>query len=108
MHRYPHILTATSVTAGILDENGDWQQAESEQIEIGMCREEPNGAGHIITVADGSQYVFASKVYLPLSVKIGVLKVGADVKVVEADENVRCVGVIKRINTNRMHHVLWL
>lgn len=62
--QYPHKLIATIATSATQDADGNWVPGSTESREI-ECRSEPNGAGRMIQLVDGSSVVYSSMVYMP-------------------------------------------
>ena len=89
--KYPHILQ-------VKDLQGEW-------INFSECEDQPNDKGKMVNVGDGTQYQFASLIFLPL---IEPLLTGQDLRVVDTDGLVRLDTEVKRFSSEHQHCRLWV
>jgi hypothetical protein len=105
--QYPHILfMGPNPTATQSAVTGDWVPGVSVETEKGPCRFEPNGAGRVINLADGQQYVYDYVVYMPLGAPAA--NAGADVSVKTRSGTVVARGKVKRVEYGQLNTRLWL
>lgn len=92
----------------VQDENGNWTQP-NESIEfISMCREETNGRGSQIQVADGTYHVFTSLIQLPKGAKEVSIGTTVFVSTQEDGSGVRIQGVNLKFDNGQLHSRLWV
>lgn len=66
LRQYPHFLYIYRAAQAQQNENGSFEAGTQESWELfSICREEPNGKGATIQVADSQALVFAALVQLP-------------------------------------------
>lgn len=105
VRQYPYRLFVLVDTPAVYDdETGVWTPGTSTLTDLSPCRDEANGAGNLITLADGSQYLFNSSVFLPQG---ATLKEGDYIEVKDGD-TVRVKGNIKRFHNGQLNSQIWL
>jgi hypothetical protein len=107
--QYPHYLFA--VTAGnesVQDENGNWTESPESVEFVSVCREETDGRGSEIQVADGTFHRFTSLVQLPKNSPR--VEVGTSVLVANHPDgsSVRITGVVLKFAAGQIHSRLWV
>lgn len=91
--QYPDTITLKRVTLE-QDDNGNMQE-ETKEI-THKCRFVPNSKGHVISTADGGNYVFSYRVAFPFGV--------TDVQVGDICEK----GIITQFEVGQLHSVAWI
>lgn len=109
MKQYPHYLFVHQVSESYKDDDGNWTEPGESFVLHSMCREEPNGKGNTVNVADGNVVVFASNVFLPKGVES--IAVGTNVIICDSNDvtdRSRIKGSVLRFNVGQLNAKLWL
>lgn len=108
VRQYPHYLFEKVTTESYQNEDGDFV-AGSERLEfVSMCREETNGKGSVVTLANGRQITFGALIQCPKGSK--KIQEGAIICVSD-DKNgdvVRCKGECLKSDCGQFHTRHWL
>lgn len=108
MNRYPHLLQILQmfiIYAATQDSAGNFAAAQpGAWVEVGECREEPNGKGSKVMLPDGSLYQFSSLVYLPAGPY--TLQPGQKIRVMDGSIQ-RFEGTVARLSNDRKNSRLW-
>jgi hypothetical protein len=107
--QYPHYLF--SITSGgdsVQDENGSWVAPKPTTSMLSKCREETDGRGTEIQVADGTFHKFTSLIQLPKGAKR--VEIGTQVFVAENVDGtvVRIKGTVLKFDAGQLHSRLWV
>lgn len=123
--QYPHALYALTVPEATRNANGSWVQGAASWSLVGACREETNGKGSTITLADGHALQFSALIQLP----VGTTRVAEGTEVAIADETltaaelatlganleawrrsgkIRQHGTCAKFDSGRLHCRLWI
>lgn len=106
MVRYPHVLQGAAGTVAVQDENGYYPAEETLQWQtLSLCRSEVNGSGNKVSGVDGSDTVYSSMVFLPLSAPN--VAAGTVVRIMQ-DGAERIKGQVLRHERLQMHSRIWL
>lgn len=105
--QYPHSMNVTLQNGNSTqDDNGNWMVPTNEITMNNLpCRAEPN-SNSFITLADGSKYSFAFKVYMPIP--DDDIPVGADILITDANAQVVATGKVKQFFRGQLNCRLWL
>lgn len=107
--QYPHYLFALIGGDTVQDENGDWvQPGEAAKQFISTCREETDGRGTEIKVADGTFHKITSLIQLPKgSPKV---EIGITVFVTNDPDGMdaRIKGIVLKFDNGQLHNRLWV
>lgn len=106
--QYPHYLFATQAGESIQDENGNWVNTDTTSGLVSMCREETDGRGSEIQVADGTYHKFSALIQLPKGAPR--LDVGDNLFVANDIDgtDVRIKGVVLKYDVGQLHSRLWV
>jgi hypothetical protein len=104
MARYPHTLIVKIPAEGTQDTEGNLTVANTEELYTTPCRDEA-GAGAILTLADGTDYIFQSLIYFPRSAEF--LPAGTLVQITD-QYGIRAEGTIKRFARGDKNSRAWL
>lgn len=109
VRQYPHYLFAIVPNGeSIQDENGEWSDSDVSNVLMSMCREETDGRGREIQVADGTFHRFTSLVQLPK----GATKVEVGTEIIVSDNadgtGVRIKGSVLKFDAGQLHSRLWV
>ena len=102
--QYPHYLFAIVPNGeSMQDESGEWSDSETSTCFISMCREETDGRGSEIQVADGTFHRFTSLVQLPKGATR--VDVGTEVFVSDNEDGsgIRIKGVVLKFDAGQFH-----
>lgn len=108
--QYPHYLFA--FVPGVSTQNPDGSfsnPSPDEWVMVSICREETNGKGSTINVADGQAIIYASKVQLPLGSPR--ITEGTEIKICEGDtveSQLRISGKVLKYDAQQLHNRLWV
>ena len=64
--QYPHFLYKRTAALAYTDSNGSWVEGTAAWVFVGKCRNESNGKGNSVTLADGRALLFSSLVQMPV------------------------------------------
>lgn len=107
--QYPHFLfSVNSEIESEQDEKGAWSDSEPSNIFLSSCREETDGRGTEIKVADGTFRKITSLIQLPKgSPKV---ELGTTVFVTNDPDgmDVRIKGVVLKFDQGQLHSRLWV
>jgi len=107
--QYPHFLFAIIGGETTQDDNGDWVQPDgATMLFISSCREETDGRGTEIKVADGTFHKITSLIQLPKgSPKV---EIGTTVFVSNDQDglDVRIKGTVLKFDNGQLHSRLWV
>lgn len=106
--QYPHYLFRKVATEARQDEDGDFVAGEITWELYGPCREETNGKGSVVTLADGRAITFGALVQCPKgSPKIPE---GTEIRVTDDEEgkSIRCTGECLKSDLGQLHTRHWL
>jgi hypothetical protein len=107
--QYPHYLFALLAgSESVQDDNGNWIDSEAILVFVSTCREETDGRGSEIQVADGTFHRFTSLVQLPQGAPR--VEVGTSVLVANRPDgsSIRITGVILKFDAGQIHSRLWV
>ena len=105
--QYPYTLKVLKKTESVYDEEtGNFIPGSEKWICVSQCRDEGNGGGGKIVTSDSESYVYGAVIYVPKSCPN--IDLGAKIKVVDIDGNVRLLGDNKLFKKEQMHARLWL
>lgn len=106
--QYPHYLFVHQVSESYKDDDGNWTEPGNSIILHSMCREEPNGKGSTVNVANGNAVVFSSNVFLPKGSES--IAVGTEIIICDSNDvtEVRIKGSVLRFSTGQLNAKLWL
>ncbi|WP_448104736.1 hypothetical protein [Pedobacter panaciterrae] len=90
--KYPHILQTRN-------DQGEWEN-------FSICEDQPNDKGKMVTVGDGTQYQFASLIFMPSLVE--ELLTGQDIRVIDINGKVRLDIEVRRFSDEHQHCRLWV
>lgn len=107
--QYPHYLfSVRSGSDAAQDENGNWIVSGTANVFLSKCREETNGGGQELQVADGTYRKFSSLIQLPkgeLSIEEGTSVFVSDY----ADgSSIRIKGTVLKVDKGQLHSRLWV
>lgn len=107
--QYPHYLWKSVVPSeAVQDENGDFVSSDPQWILHSSCREETNGRGSVITLADGRNITFGALIQCPK----GTQKIheGTKIRVTNDPEgsDVRIEGENLKMDVGQLHTRLWV
>lgn len=106
--QYPHYLFALTTGESTQDEDGYWSDEEQQAVFLSMCREETDGRGSEVLIADGTYRKFSSLIQIPKGALI--IKEGTSVFVAENEDGsgVRIKGTALKFDKGQLHSRLWL
>lgn len=105
--QYPYTLYVWKLTEAVLNEDtGEWEGGTEEWVEVSKCRDEANGGGQKIVTTDGQIYVFGAVIQMPKNSPS--VQIGAKVKVLDKDGNVRLEAENKLWKKEQLHSRLWV
>lgn len=106
--QYPHFLFAVKSGESTQDENGNWVTTETENVFVGMCREETNGRGSEIQVGGGLYHRFESLIQLPKGSQ--AVEVGTTIFVSNKKDGAdsRIKGEVLKFDSGQLHSRLWV
>lgn len=106
--QYPHYLFALTSGESVQDENGYWTDEEQKAVFLSKCREETDGRGQEVQVADGTYRKFSSLIQIPygdLEVKEGTSVFVSDR---EDGSGIRITGPVLKFDKGQLHSRLWV
>jgi len=107
MSRYPHTLyVAENSTDTVQNQDGNWEPTAAPYAVVSECREEPNGSGRMVILADGKAFQYSSIIYLPDF--DSDLNSEFTVKVVDETGNTRIEGKVARVVKDRKNCRIWV
>nr|DAN62634.1 MAG TPA: hypothetical protein [Caudoviricetes sp.] len=106
--QYPHYLFRKVTTGATQDENGDYVAGVEKWEFVSMCREETNGKGSVVTLADGRAITFGALVQCPKG--SSRIPEGTIIRVSDDDQgaSVRCTGECLKSDCGQLHTRHWL
>ena len=100
--QYPYTLKVLKKTESVYDEEtGNLIPGSEKWICVSQCRDEGNGGGAKIVTSDSESYVYGAVIYVSKSCPN--IDLGAKIKVVDIDGNVRLLGHNKLFKKEQMH-----
>lgn len=108
IRQYPHYLHSVSTTPSTQDENGYWLDGQQSVTFLSVCREETDGRGSEVQIADGTYRKFSSIVQIPK----GDLRIQEGTTVIVSEDSdgniVRIKGTVLKYDKGQLHNRLWL
>ena len=107
--QYPHYLFAIIGSEAVQDEDGGWvKSGESSMQFISACREETDGRGTEIKIADGTFHKVTSLIQLPKGAQ--KVEIGTTVLVSNDPDgaDVRIQGTALKFDSGQLHSRLWV
>lgn len=107
--QYPHFLFVHQVSESYKDDDGNWTEPGESIVLHSMCREEPNGKGSTVNLADGKAKVFSSNVFLPKGVDR--IADGSEIIICDTNDitgNIRIKGTVLRFTAGQLNAKLWV
>lgn len=111
MIRYPHKLYIAKSCSGTKDSSGNWVASDAIWTYVGDCREEANGSGRKVSLADGSLFTYSSVIFIaPVSSTVADdILAATKVLVRESDDvTTRCEAAIIRFSNDRKGGRIWV
>ena len=123
--QYPHFLYIYRASEAQQNENGSYMEGAEGGWELySICREEPNGKGSTIQVADSQALVFAALVQLPAGLdkipegtKVAVTAFSVQPEMLNSPEwrkhsaatgLLRICGTVAKYDRGQLHNRCWL
>lgn len=109
VRQYPHYLFATLSEESRQDENGNWTLGSQRVVFLSICREETDGRGQEVQIADGRYRRFSSIIQVPKSAMLE-MKEGTSVFVADSADGsgIRIEGVVLKFDRGQLHSRLWV
>lgn len=108
IEQYPHYLFVLSSPESTQDGDGNWVEESGEWVLHSICREQTNGRGTVVNVADGKAVVFASVIHLPDEAEM--IKEGTEIMVstTATGNGERIKGRVLKFDKGQLHSRLWV
>ena len=108
VRQYPHYLFALTTEESTQGENGYWSDEEQKAVFLSMCREETDGRGSEVQIADGTYRKYSAIIQIPK----GTLTIDEGTSVFvsnrEDGSDVRIKGVALKFDKGQLHSRLWV
>lgn len=104
--QYPYNLYAELQEEAIRDEKGNWLPPKRQMVFVGICRDETNGSGALITGIDGQEHKYTWTIYAPKNIMC--LEEGTTIEVQSPCGCVRVRGEIQRYSRDQLHTRIWV